>query len=205
MFSWPLMYVTDHTITCDDAFFCVLESALKAGVNIVQLREKHLDPNAKEQRAAHALALCRNYKVPLIINDDVALACLIDADGVHVGQSDMPIEDVRLKLGASKIVGLSVSNLAQATAPNTQLATYLGISPIFSTQTKTQQLAPPLGLSGLADIRTSTTLPLVAIGGIDATNAHTIFLNGGNGIAVVSAISRADNPFSATKRLLSLC
>ncbi|MEP2280050.1 thiamine phosphate synthase [Maribacter sp.] len=199
--DYALMYVTDDSIKEDNSFFQILEVALKGGATIIQLREKSCDTTTFYKRALHCKKLCNTYKIPLIINDRLDIALAIDADGVHIGQSDMPYDVARRLLGNSKIIGLSVSNKDQAVKEDAQSADYIGISPIFSTNTKTTDLALPLGLSGLKEIRETYKKPIVCIGGIHKDNTKEIIANGADGIAVVSAISKATHPEEATKEL----
>ena len=199
--DYALMYVTDDSIRDDNSFFAILKAALKGGATIIQLREKTLDTLAFYKRALRCKELCNTYGIPLIINDRLDIALAIDADGVHIGQTDMPYDVARRLLGNSKIIGLSVSNKEQAEQRDAQAADYIGISPIFSTNTKTTDLAQPLGISGLKEIRELYKKPIVCIGGIHKDNTQEIIANGADGIAVVSAISKADNPEAATNEL----
>jgi len=199
--DYALMYVTDDSIRDDNSFFAILEAALKGGVTLVQLREKTCDTATFYKRAVHSKELCDVHNIPLIINDRIDIALAVNADGVHIGQTDMPFYVARRLLGKSSIIGLSVSTLEQAIKDNAQAADYIGISPIFSTDTKTTDLAKPLGLSGLRSIRKIYNKPMVCIGGINKNNTAEIISNGADGIAVVSAISKAVEPLTATKEL----
>lgn len=199
--DYSLMYVTDERITDNNAFLAILEASLKGGVTIVQLREKHLNTKSFYERALAAKALCSRYSTPFIVNDRLDIALATDADGVHLGQNDLPTSVARALLGHNKIIGWSVSNAAQAQQANALPINYIGLSPIFSTPTKTTDLDPPLKIDGLKELRAISTHPIVCIGGINAENTQEILLNGGDGIAVVSAISHALNPEEATKQL----
>ncbi|WP_299317087.1 thiamine phosphate synthase [uncultured Maribacter sp.] len=199
--DYALMYVTDDSIRDDNNFFTILEGALKGGATIIQLREKTCDTLVFYKRALRCKELCSTHGIPLIINDRLDIALAIDADGVHIGQTDMPYDVARRLLGNSKIIGLSVSNKKQAEHQDAQAADYIGISPIFSTNTKATDLARPLGLLGLKEIRALYSKPIVCIGGIHKNNTKEIIENGADGIAVVSAISKAANPEAATKEL----
>ena len=198
------MYVTDDTVTNDTRFFTILESALKGGASCIQLREKNSSTLAFYNRAVKAKTLCQTYKVPLLINDRLDIALAVDADGVHMGQNDMPYTVTRQLLGANKIIGLSVSNKKQAEKANLLDVNYIGLSPIFATQTKTKNLAEPLGVHGLKAIHKNTQKPIVCIGGIHLNNAKQLFDYGASGIAVVSAISKSDAPKTATQKLKTL-
>lgn len=195
------MYVTDDSITDDTAFFKIMEDALKGGASIIQLREKSCNTLSFYNRALKAKALCDGYRVPLIINDRVDIALAADADGVHIGQTDMPYNKARELLGANKIIGLSVSNKEQAIEAENLKVDYIGISPIFNTATKKLDLAPSLGIEGLKMIRPLFSKPIVCIGGIHQKNVADIIKNGANGVAVISAISKAKYPEKETKNL----
>ena len=195
------MYVTDDSITDDTAFFKILEDVLKGGASIIQLREKSCNTLSFYNRALKAKALCDGYRVPLIINDRVDIALAADADGVHIGQTDMPYNKARELLGANKIIGLSVSNKEQAIEAENLKVDYIGISPIFNTATKKSDLAPSLGIDGLKMIRPLFSKPIVCIGGIHQKNVADIIKNGANGVAVISAISKAKYPEKETQNL----
>jgi len=202
--DYALMYVTDDSIKDDNSFFHILEASLKGGATIIQLREKTCDTQTFYQRAVRCKEICEKYNTPLLINDRLDIALAIDADGVHIGQTDMPYAVARILLGNSKIIGLSVSNKEQAEQPNAQAADYIGISPIFSTNTKTTDLAKPLGIAGLKEIRQLYAKPIVCIGGINKNNTRDLMDHGADGIAIVSAISKADNSEEASRELKNI-
>ena len=199
--DYSLMYVTDDSITDDTAFFKILVDALKGGASIVQLREKSGNTRSFYNRALKAKTQCHAYRIPLIINDRIDIALAADADGVHIGQTDMPYSKARALLGATKIIGLSVSNTEQAIEAENLKVDYIGISPIFNTATKKSDLAPSLGIEGLKMIRPLFSKPIVCIGGIHQNNVTDIIKNGANGVAVISAISKAKYPEKETKNL----
>ena len=177
-----------------------MEKAVAGGVAWVQLREKDLATRPFLELAWSLKALLAPLDVPLIINDrlDVALAC--GADGVHVGQEDMPCELLRRYLGPAAILGLSVETWADVERAQDQDVDYLGVSPVFQTPTKTDTKAP-WGLEGLARIRAFSRHPLVAIGGLNADNAAAVVRAGAEGIAVVSAICGERDPRRAAREL----
>jgi thiamine-phosphate pyrophosphorylase len=199
--DYSLMFVTDDSVTDEGAFFKILEDSLKGGASIIQLREKACDTNSFYRRALRSKMLCHSYKVPLLINDRIDIALAVDADGVHIGQTDMPYELTRKLVGINKIIGLSVSNNNQAKEAEKLGVDYIGISPIFKTYTKKSDLAIPLGIEGLQIIRALFSKPIVCIGGIQKRNVAEIIKNGSNGIAVISAISKAAFPEKETKEL----
>lgn len=204
--DYSLMYVTDDRITDDALFINILEASIKGGATIIQLREKNLDTSAFFTRAKKVKCICKKYKVPFIINDRIDIALAVDANGVHLGQKDIPIDVARKLLGKDKIIGLSVSNILEAVDANNQEINYIGISPIFETVTKTKDLEKPLGLNGLIKIKQISTKLIICIGGINKENAFEIIQNGADGIAVISAISQAKNPEAETRTLKnSIC
>lgn len=196
-----LYLVTDADLCLHHTMSEVIRLSVAGGATCVQLREKDLGTRAFVERARALKALLASLAepVPLIINDrlDVALAC--GADGVHVGQSDMPVEVVRAHLPRA-IVGLSVESVEDARAAAGLDVDYLGVSPVFATPTKTDT-APSLGLSGLAAIRALGDTPLVGIGGLNAGNVAEVIRAGADGIAVVSALCAARDPEAAGRDL----
>lgn len=202
--DYSLMFVTDDSITKERVFLNILEAALKGGATIIQLREKYVDTHSFYERAVKCKLLCKKYAIPLIINDRVDISMAIDADGVHIGQTDMPYSIVRKLLGPTKIIGLSVSNTQQATEAESFDVDYIGVSPIFSTQTKRIDLDSPLGIEGLKKIRTLCSKPMVCIGGVGASNSQEIMENGADGVAVISAISKAQDPELETRKLKAM-
>ena len=197
-----LHLVTDSALCGARGILAVVEAAVRGGVTCVQLREKSLDTRAFVERARALKAWLLPLGVPLLINDrvDVALAC--GADGVHVGQNDMTPEDVR-RLMPGALIGLSVESLAQLAAAERAPVDYYGISPVFATRSK-HDAAPALGLDGLRAIRAGTRRPLVAIGGIDASNAAQVMAAGADGLAVVSALCSSADPEAAARDLRAL-
>ena len=201
-----LYLVTDSASCGDRTLADVVRAAVQGGVTCVQLREKSLGTRAFLARA-HLLKEVLTEApspVPLIINDrlDVALAC--KAEGVHVGQSDMPPEVIREHMPHA-LIGLSVESVADVrrVAEWAVPVDYLGVSPVFPTRTKVDTAAP-LGLSGLVAIRQLTSLPLVAIGGIGPANAAAVLSSGADGLAVVSAILSAPDPRKASRALIAV-
>jgi thiamine-phosphate pyrophosphorylase len=199
--DYSLMYVTDDRIKDDSLYYSILEESLKGGVQIVQLRDKILNSKLFYKRALKVKKICNKYNIPFIINDRLDIALAVNADGIHIGQNDIPYSIARKLLGKNKIIGLSVSNKNQAIKADKLEVDYLGISPLFSTKTKTKDLDAPLGLNGLKEIRKLTNKPLISIGGIDLNNTAEIIKSGSNGIAVVSVISNSENPQLISEKL----
>ncbi len=197
--DWTLYLVTDRRLAGSRPLPDLVAAAVRGGVTAVQLREKECATREFVELARALKALLAPLDVPLLINDRVDVALAANADGVHLGQSDMDCHDARRLLGPSAVIGLSVERPEQAAAAPSE-ADYLGVSPIFSTATKTDTTTE-WGLAGLAALRRATDRPLVAIGGIDVTNAATVIESGAHGIAVVSAICAAPDPEEAARTL----
>ncbi|MES5868496.1 thiamine phosphate synthase [Bacillus cereus group sp. RP32] len=182
----------------------VLRDALEGGITIFQFREKGEGALTGEQRiffAKELQAICKEYGVPFIVNDDVELALELDADGVHVGQDDEGITSVREKMG-DKIVGVSTHTVEEARWAIENGADYLGVGPIFPTSTKKDTKAVQ-GTKGLAYFREQgITAPIVGIGGITIENTAGVIEAGADGVSVISAISLAESPYESTKKLV---
>lgn len=198
-----LCLVTDRALCGGRALEDVVAAALRGGVNMVQLREKTCCTREFIALAERLLAVTRPLGVPLIINDRVDVALAVGAEGVHVGQEDMAVPEVRRLLGADAIIGLSVESLSDARAAEDLMVDYLGLSPVFSTATKTDT-APALGLEGVAAIRAESRHPLLAIGGINRHTAGAVLRSGAHGLAVVSAICAVPDPEQAAKELMDI-
>lgn len=196
-----LYLVTDRGLAGDRDIEDIVRRSVEGGATMVQLREKSIDTREFIELALRLKALLKPYGVPLIINDRVDVALAADADGVHIGQSDMPYAMARRLLGPDRIIGLSVENFDQIAEANALDVDYIGISPVFATPTKTDTAAP-FGLEGLRKAVELSVHPTVAIGGMNASTAAEVISTGTDGIAVVSAIVCADDPCAASRRLL---
>lgn len=184
--SLRLYLVTDPRLCAEAGLVETVRAAVAGGVTCVQLRDKQAGTEALAAQARAVKAALAGSGVPVIVNDDVEAAMLADADGVHVGQGDMPPAEVRALIGAGKILGLSCETLAHAeAAPG--CVDYLGLGPVFATATKTDHAAP-LGFDGLARLCDAAQVPCVAIGGLDAAHVGAVRQAGADGLAVVSAI-----------------
>lgn len=179
-----------------------VERVLQAGGTMVQLREKGLDTHKTVSLALALKPICARYGAPLIVNDDVEAAYLSDADGVHVGQSDMQIERARERLGPDKIIGGSAHTVDEALGAQAAGADYLGCGAVFGSRTKTN--VTPLSHDVLRDICRAVTIPVVAIGGITAQNILKLKGTGVDGVAVVSALFDREDPFAYAEALLAL-
>lgn len=198
--DYSLYLVTDRTLSCGRSNLDIVEQAIAGGVTCVQLREKNCSTRKFVEEGRALKKLLEAYQVPLIINDRVDVAMAIGADGVHLGQDDIDIADARRLVGPNVIIGISVESVSDAREAAANGADYLGLSPVYATQTKTDT-APPLGLKGVRHIRREVTLPLVAIGGIKKQNCAEVMAAGADGLAVVSAIVSAPSPAKAAQEL----
>jgi thiamine-phosphate pyrophosphorylase len=177
--------------------------AIDAGATMIQYRNKSFGLEAYAE-VETICRLCRDHRVPFIINDNVLLAKAVGADGVHVGQDDAPPRLARQVMGPQAIVGVSISSVAELACTDLPYCDYIGSGPTFPTNTKADAKAV-LGLSGLGDIVKRSLLPVVAIGGIDPNNAQDCFIHGAAGVAVISCITRTSNPAHAAEAMAVAC
>lgn len=196
-----LYLVTDKS---DDVekFLKTIEEAIKGGVSVVQIREKTADTLDFYNLALKVKKITTKYNVPLIINDRVDVALAIDADGVHVGQSDMPCDVTRKLVGPNKIVGVSAATIDEAKKAEKDGADYIGTGAVFPTSTKDD--APKITKKELKEIVDSINIPVVAIGGITIDNASELIDTGIAGLSVVSAIMSSDDPKKSSEKLLNI-
>ncbi len=177
----------------------VVKESLDGGVTFVQLREKTLEDEKFLEEARELKELCKKYNVPFVINDNVDIAIAMDADGVHVGQSDMEAGDVRAKLGPDKIIGVSAENVEQAVLAEKRGADYLGVGAVFPTGSKDD--AADVSYETLKAICEAVSIPVIAIGGINEGNVSKLAGSGIVGVAVISAIYAAKDIKKATEDL----
>ena len=197
-----LYAVTDRSWLGDETLYEQVEKALKGGATMVQLREKNLDEETFVQEAEEIMELCHRYQVPFIVNDNVELAKRIGADGVHIGQADMELEQARKLLGADAIIGVTAKTIQQAKAAEEGGADYLGSGAVFGSSTKPD--AKPMDHALLQEICGSVEIPVVAIGGISAANVMQLKGRGMAGVAVVSGIFACEDIEAGTKELCEL-
>ncbi|MFD0713808.1 thiamine phosphate synthase [Paenibacillus sp. GCM10027626] len=200
--DYSLYLVTDSSLMSTDALEQAVEQAILGGCTLVQLREKKLSSLDFYHTAVKVLAITNHFNIPLIINDRVDIALAVGADGVHIGQSDLPAKIVRKIIGEDKILGVSASSLAEALQAEKDGADYLGVGAMFATGTKTD--AELVAMEELREIRKAIQLPVVVIGGINK-NTIPLFSNTGiDGIAVVSAVISEDDITLAAAKLKGL-
>ena len=198
-----LYLVTDRDLSLGRSLEDVVSEAVKGGVTIVQLREKEASTGEFVALAHRLMSILKPLGIPLIINDRVDVALAVDADGVHIGQSDMAYADARRLLGPDKIIGLSVESLEDLEAANALDVDYVGISPVYGTPTKTDT-AEPFGLEGLRRAVEMSVHPTVAIGGMNARTIGEVMEAGADGVAVVSAICSAEDISKAASELKTI-
>jgi len=201
--NYKLYLITDRSFLNGRDLKNCIEDALKGGATLVQIREKDTSTRDFFQVAKEIKEVTSKYNVPLIINDRIDIALAIDAEGVHLGQSDMPIAIARGILGKDKIIGISANNLDEALEAQKNGADYLGLGPVFYTGTK-KDIKEPIGLTGLKELTKNINIPSVAIGGINKENAKSILDSGVNGISLISAILGSENIEKATVELLAV-
>lgn len=198
-----LLYaVTDRAWLGKRQLWEQVEDAIRGGATFIQLREKELDNQRFLEEAIQIKKITDQYHIPFVINDDVDIAIACGADGVHVGQKDMEARSVREKLGNDKIIGVSVQTVEQAIAAEKNGADYLGVGAMFPTSTKED--AADVSFDTLKAICNAVSIPVVAIGGINAKNVMQLKGSGVDGIAVVSAIFAANNIMLATQELADI-
>lgn len=197
--KYALYLVTDTGICPRENLLTCVEEAILGGVTMVQLREKDISSRAFYEEAVALKKITQKYHVPLIINDRLDIMLAVDADGLHIGQSDIPAAVARRLMGGDKILGLSAGNLIEAQQAKLDGADYLGIGAIFPTSTKKD--ARFIGTETLREIKKAVALPMVGIGGIQKGNIDALYGSGIDGVAVVSAIMGSDDPGNAARAL----
>ena len=202
MLDLTLYAITDSKYSDRLPIESQVEQAIKGGATIIQYREKSSDFDKKKKEASKVLEICRKYNVPCLINDDVRLAGEIDADGVHLGQGDMSPVKAREILGKDKIIGVTAKTIEQAKKAQEEGADYLGSGAVFGTSTKLD--AKPLNHEDFQRICESVSIPVVAIGGIDASNISQLKGRKMAGFAIVSGIFGAADIYEASKELREL-
>jgi thiamine-phosphate pyrophosphorylase len=190
--SLRLCLVTDRALSRGRPLVEVVAAALRGGITMVQLREKTATTREFLEEARVLKALLGPLGIPLIINDRTDIALAVDADGVHVGQKDLPVSMVRAMIGPDKIIGLSITNREQLARPDATLPDYLGMGPLYAQTTKADA-STPLGVEGFRALRAGTSKPVIAIGGLKADNSAPVLAAGADGLAVVSSIVGADD------------
>ncbi|WP_049983314.1 thiamine phosphate synthase [Halorubrum sp. BV1] len=200
--EWRTYLVTQSSRSAGRDTEAIVEAAIDGGVDAVQLREKGRSAHDRYDLGRRLRELTAAASVPLLVNDRIDLAAAIDADGVHLGQSDLPIEVAREQLGSDAIVGCSASTVAEAEAAQAAGADYLGVGAVYGTVSKdVPEQKDGIGAESVAAIADAVDIPVFGIGGITANNARPVIEAGATGTAVISAITAADDPAAATAAL----
>jgi thiamine-phosphate pyrophosphorylase len=201
-FTLPKIYPITDTSISGLSHRDQVKQLIEGGATLIQLREKRASPREFFQDARDALSIAQSAGIKLIINDRVDIALAIGADGVHLGQTDMPVEAARRLLGERAIVGFSTHNLNQVEDAVRRPVDYLAFGPIFPTETK-ENPDPIVGLTELAQIKNLVgSLPLVAIGGIGAETIREVLISGADSVAIISAVLNGANPIAENLRIL---
>ena len=198
-FDTTLYFITDSTGFTEDEFLCRVEQALKGGATLLQLREKNKTTREYISLAEKVHLLTRKYNVPLIIDDRIDVAMAVDAEGVHLGQSDMPVDIARRIMGKDKIIGATAKTVEQAVEAYEKGADNLGVGAIFPTTTKVKTVIT--SVETLKEIVKAVPIPVNAIGGLNKDNISAVENTGVAGVCVVSAIMKADNPQTAAQQI----
>lgn len=191
-FDTSLYLVTDRSSMGDCEFESKIRSAVEGGCTMVQLREKNINSYLMYQRALSIKKITAEYHIPLIINDRLDIMLAVGADGVHLGQQDIPVKIVRRLIGKDKIIGVSAHCLEEAEKAERDGADYLGVGAIFPTETKKDIIITPVDV--LREIKETVSVPVVAIGGINQNNIKTLKGSHVDGVAVISAIMKSKDP-----------
>jgi thiamine-phosphate pyrophosphorylase len=198
--DWTLYVITDAKLSRGRSHLEVAQAAIEGGASIIQFRDKEMSTRQLVETARKMKELTDEARIPLIINDRLDVALAVDADGVHVGQDDMPAALARQLIGPHKILGVSASTVEEALQAEREGADYVSASPVFTTPTK-PDAPPPTGLEGLRAIVEAVNLPVIAIGGINEKNAAEVIEAGAQGIAVISAVISAPDIVAAARYL----
>ena len=200
MIEWRLCFIADSEALAQKDLIQVISKAVKGGVTLIQLRGKKWSDREFFSLAREAREILKPKKIPLIINDRIDIALAAEAEGVHLGQKDLPLKVARKLAGDRLIIGISVNTIEEAKEAESEGANYVGAGPVFWTGSKAD-LRPTLGVEGLRSICQAVRIPVIAIGGITATSVPEIMASGASGVAVISAIARADDPEQAARAL----
>ena len=197
-----LYAVTDRAYVGVKSLYEQVEEALRNGVTCLQIREKDLEEEAFLKEAIELRRLCKEYQIPFIVNDNVDIAIQSGADGIHVGQEDLSVCNVRSRVGSEMMIGVSAHNVAEALKAEKEGADYLGIGAVFASATKTD--AKPMSYDTIRQICDAVSIPVVAIGGIGKKNIHKLSGSGVDGVAVISDLFGAEDIGAATAELRAL-
>jgi len=203
MTDWSVYLVTGESLSAGRTTVEIVEDAIAGGVSVVQLRDKDRPVRERYETGQRIRELTRDADVPLIVNDRVDLAALLSADGVHLGDDDLPVRAARRLLGEGAIVGRSVSTVEEAVEAEAAGADYLGVGTVYRTGSKDDipEETHGVGPERVADIAATVEVPIVGIGGVTAENASEVVEAGADGVAVITEVTRAEDPEAATAAL----
>lgn len=201
--DWTLYVVTDSRLVGRRPLVEVIAAAIRGGAGVIQYREKSLTTRQMVESSGILRQVCAQLGAVFLVNDRVDVALAVDADGVHLGQNDMPVAMARRVLGPHKLLGVSVQDAGAMEEAEREGADYLSLSPVFATPTKPDH-EEPLGLEGVKTLAGRSRLPIVAIGGINRTNVAEVIRAGVQGVCVVSAVLGAGNPQQAAREIVQL-
>lgn len=200
--TWHTYLVTQQSLSAGRSTLEIVDAAVAGGIDVVQLREKDTTARTRYERGLAIRERTAEAGIPLIVNDRVDLALAIDADGVHVGQSDLPVSVARKLLGPDAVVGCSASTVAEARQAEADGADYLGVGDVYGTTSKAvDREHVGVGPARIAEVVATVSIPVIGIGGITAENAGPVLEAGAAGVAVITEITGADDPEAATERL----
>lgn len=203
--DWDLYLITEQSLSAGRNSLEIVREAAAAGVDVIQLRDKNLNLRSRFKLGKKIKEICLKHKLKFIVNDRVDLALALDADGVHLGQSDLPLKAARKVLGAAKIIGISAWKPEEIIEAEAGGADYLGVGAVFSTNSKKLNSAKNgIGLAKIAEIRKATKLPIVAIGGLTKENAAEVIKSGADCISVISALTQAKKVKVETKEFKNI-
>lgn len=200
MIDYSYYLIADNQACAPLSIIDAVAAVINSGVSCVQLRMKNQTPENIIRTGKKLLHLLRMHQIPLIINDHPHIALAINADGVHIGQTDIPYTMARQQLGYKKIIGVSIENIQQAQRYRSIDCDYFGVAPIFASPTK-KYATPPLGIANLNRINNVLSAPVVALGGINLQNIRSVLATGVAGVAVASAIFLAEQPHKVSQQL----
>jgi thiamine-phosphate pyrophosphorylase len=202
--NWNLYVITDERLGCGRTHLQIAQDAIAGGAEVIQLRDKNASGKKLYETGLELRDLTRERNITFIVNDRIDLAVVLDAEGVHLGQSDIPADAARRLLGPHKILGVSAASLMEAVRAEANGADYLGVGPIFEARDTKADAGNPRGLDLLRQIREKCHLPLIAIGGIKRQNVARVIQAGADGAAVISAIVSADDISDAANQIKSI-
>jgi thiamine-phosphate pyrophosphorylase len=198
--NWKLYIITDQQLSGGKSHLQVAQEAIEGGADVIQLRDKTASSRELYDSAYQIKKITRKRNIPFIINDRLDIALSVEADGLHLGQEDLPASVARKILGSERILGISAGSLEEALQAEKDGADYLGVGPVYEARSTKVDAGEPRGLSLLSEIRRNCQIPIIAIGGINLENMKAVFQAGADGIAVISAIVAAPDIHKVTRK-----